>query len=277
MTALKRSSKSPRKRVPASSAPVSSEKTSAPFEQIRHVVLQQPRREPFGERGLADAGVADEHRVVLAPAAEDLHRALQLVGAADQRIELAGRARAPSGSSRRRPADRATVRRRARLARLPRPDAPAVVGRSGAGGGTLLMPCVMYSRTSSRVTPCAASSCAAYDLVCCSVAASTSPDCTSWRPALWTCSTAVCSTRRNASVCSGSFCWPRANCSTDSLQVPVEIVAQLRQVGAAGGEDPLAVRVVRQRVEQVLERQVRVPPRASPRGRRPSARFRELD
>ena len=49
------------------------------LEQIRHVVLQQPRREAFGERGLADARVADEHRVVLAAAAEDLERALELV------------------------------------------------------------------------------------------------------------------------------------------------------------------------------------------------------
>ena len=164
MTALKRSSKSPRKRVPASSAPVSSEKTSAPFEQLGHVVLQQPRREPFGERGLADAGVADEDRIVLAPPAEDLHRALQLVGAADQRIELAGRGRARSGSSRRRRADRAAVA-------PPRSPLPGFgVGRrrrlrdpARCDGGTLLMPCVMYSRTSRRVTPCAASSCAAYD------------------------------------------------------------------------------------------------------------------
>ena len=34
-----------------------------------------------------------------------------------------------------------------------------------------------------------------------------------------------------------------------------------REVGAAGAEDPLAVGVVRQRVEQVLERQVGVAPR----------------
>ena len=45
------------------------------------------------------------------------------------------------------------------------------------------------------------------------------------------------------------------------LEVLVEIAAELRHVGAAGREDPLAVRVVRQRVEQVLERQVRVAPR----------------
>ena len=42
--------------------------------------LQQPRGEPFGERGLADARVADEDGVVLPPPAEDLERALELVG-----------------------------------------------------------------------------------------------------------------------------------------------------------------------------------------------------
>ena len=45
------------------------------------------------------------------------------------------------------------------------------------------------------------------------------------------------------------------------VQVLVEIAPELRQIGAARGEDPLAVRIVRQRVEQVLERQVRVPAR----------------
>ena len=97
MTALKRSSKSPRKRVPASSAPVSSAKTSAPFSALLDVVGEQARRQPFGHRGLADAGVADEHRVVLAAPAQHFDGALQLVGAADQRIEQALRARARSG------------------------------------------------------------------------------------------------------------------------------------------------------------------------------------
>ena len=67
------------------------------LEDRRHVVLQQPLRQAFGQRGLADAGFADEHRVVLAPAAEHFHRPLQLVAAADQRIELAGRGARPTG------------------------------------------------------------------------------------------------------------------------------------------------------------------------------------
>jgi hypothetical protein len=47
--------------------------------------------EAFGERRLADAGVADEHRVVLPPPAEDLERPVQLDGAAHEGIELPGR------------------------------------------------------------------------------------------------------------------------------------------------------------------------------------------
>jgi hypothetical protein len=45
------------------------------------------------------------------------------------------------------------------------------------------------------------------------------------------------------------------------LQVVVQLAPKLRQVRAAGGEDLLAVRVVREGVEQMFQRQVRVPPR----------------
>ena len=45
------------------------------------------------------------------------------------------------------------------------------------------------------------------------------------------------------------------------VQILVEVAAQLRHVGTARGEDPLPLRVVRERVEQVLEREVRVTPR----------------
>ena len=44
------------------------------------------------------------------------------------------------------------------------------------------------------------------------------------------------------------------------LKVLVEIPPQLRHVGAAGREDSLAVGVVRQGVQQVLEREVRMTP-----------------
>ena len=68
---------------------MSSAKTSASVQRLRHVVGEQPRGQPFGHRRLADAGLADKHRIVLAAPAQHFDRALQLVGSADQRIELA--------------------------------------------------------------------------------------------------------------------------------------------------------------------------------------------
>ena len=60
------------------------------LEHLGHVALDDLAREAFGDRGLADAGIADIERVVLRPAAEDLDGAIDLGHAADQRIDLAG-------------------------------------------------------------------------------------------------------------------------------------------------------------------------------------------
>ena len=49
-----------------------------------------PLGEPLDDRGLADPGLADQHRVVLGAALEDLHRAADLVVAADEGVELLG-------------------------------------------------------------------------------------------------------------------------------------------------------------------------------------------
>jgi hypothetical protein len=46
-----------------------------------------------------------------------------------------------------------------------------------------------------------------------------------------------------------------------AVQVLVEIAPQLRQVSAARAEDGFAVRIVGERVQQVLERQVGMTPR----------------
>ncbi len=58
-------------------------------EDLRHVALDDAPRQAFGDRGLADAGLADQQRVVLAPAAQHLDHALDLGLAPDQRIDLA--------------------------------------------------------------------------------------------------------------------------------------------------------------------------------------------
>ena len=45
-------------------------------------------REALDNRGLADARLADQDRIILRPAAEDLNDALGLVFAPDERIEF---------------------------------------------------------------------------------------------------------------------------------------------------------------------------------------------
>ena len=54
-----------------------------------NVGFRQTRRQTLRHRRLAHARIADEHRVVLAPTAEDFDGALQFVGPADERIEQA--------------------------------------------------------------------------------------------------------------------------------------------------------------------------------------------
>ena len=65
-------------------------------QELGHFALVDAAREALGDRGLADAGLADQQRIVLAPAAQHLDHALELERAADQRIGLA--LLAPSGS-----------------------------------------------------------------------------------------------------------------------------------------------------------------------------------
>ena len=56
---------------------------------VRHVAIDDPLRQALGDRGLADAGLADQHRVVLGAPGEHLDHAADLVVAADHRVELA--------------------------------------------------------------------------------------------------------------------------------------------------------------------------------------------
>ena len=56
-------------------------------EEVRHVAVDDLLRQALDDRGLADAGLADEDGVVLGAAAEHLLHALDLVLAPDQRVE----------------------------------------------------------------------------------------------------------------------------------------------------------------------------------------------
>ena len=59
------------------------------LEHLRHLALDDLARQALGDRRLADAGLADIERVVLGAAAQHLDGALDLVLAADQRIDPA--------------------------------------------------------------------------------------------------------------------------------------------------------------------------------------------
>ena len=59
-------------------------------QHLRHVALDDALGQALGDRGLADAGIADIQRVVLGAAAQDLDGPLDLRLAADQRIDLPG-------------------------------------------------------------------------------------------------------------------------------------------------------------------------------------------
>ena len=59
------------------------------LQSLRHIACDDALGEALGDRRLADAGLADQHRVVLRAAREHLDRAPDLLVAADHRVELA--------------------------------------------------------------------------------------------------------------------------------------------------------------------------------------------
>ena len=59
------------------------------LEQLGHLAAGDPLGQALDDGGLAHAGLADQHRVVLRAAREDLHDPLDLGLAADDRVELA--------------------------------------------------------------------------------------------------------------------------------------------------------------------------------------------
>ena len=59
------------------------------LEVLRHVTAHDALRQPLGDGRLTDAGLADQHRVVLRPPRKNLHYASDLFVAANDRVELA--------------------------------------------------------------------------------------------------------------------------------------------------------------------------------------------
>ena len=55
---------------------------------VRHIPVDDALGEALDDRGLADTGLTDEHRVVLGAAGQDLDGLLDLVGPADDRVDV---------------------------------------------------------------------------------------------------------------------------------------------------------------------------------------------
>ena len=73
---------------------MSSETIALVLQPFGHVAAHDALRQPFDDGGLADARLADQHRVVLGAAREHLDDAADLLVAADDRVELALRGEA---------------------------------------------------------------------------------------------------------------------------------------------------------------------------------------
>jgi hypothetical protein len=226
-------------------------------EHVRHVVVEQPCRQAFGHCGFADASLADEHGIVLPPAAEHLDGPLQLLRPADQRIEQA----LPGAIG-----EIQTVRRK-RIARGRRPFfagpgfrlAAAAPRRRLLAGRRRLAHAVrdevehveprdvlrfeQPGRVRLRLLQDRRQDVPGVDL-----GALGALDVEHGR-------------LEDAPERRGLFrlaLVPAPQLLDRRVEVLVELAAQPRQVGAAGGQDALAFTVVRQRVQQMLEREVGV-------------------
>ncbi len=88
-TALRRSSNSPRNLVPATIEPRFDRDQSLVAQLVGNVAFDDALRQTLDNGRLADARLADQHRIVLGSAAQHLHHAANLFIAPDHRIELA--------------------------------------------------------------------------------------------------------------------------------------------------------------------------------------------
>ena len=70
------------------------------LQALRHVAIDDAQRQALDDRRLADAGLADQHRIVLGAARQHLDGAADFLVAADDRIELAVARRLASGRGR---------------------------------------------------------------------------------------------------------------------------------------------------------------------------------
>ena len=88
-TAFSRSSNSPRYLAPATIDADVERDEPLVLQALGHVAVDDAPGQALDDGGLADAGLADQHRVVLGAARQHLDDAADLLVAADDRVDLA--------------------------------------------------------------------------------------------------------------------------------------------------------------------------------------------
>ena len=68
---------------------MSSDEQLLVFQAVRHVAVDDAQRQALDDGGLADARLADQHRIVLGAPRQHLNGAADFLVAADHRVELA--------------------------------------------------------------------------------------------------------------------------------------------------------------------------------------------
>ncbi len=178
-------------------------------EHLRHVALDDPARQALGDGRLADAGIADEQRIVLLPAAQHLDGAQHLRLTADQRIDAAVPRLLVE-------VDAIDVERVGAalllLAALDRRRSSSTprTARGSDMPARLAMPWLMYLTASNRVISCSCRKKAAWLSRSAKMATSTLAPVTSSRPVDCTCTTARWMTRWKPVVgCASPACRAR--------------------------------------------------------------------
>ena len=209
-------------------------------QHVGHLPFVNAQRQPLGQRGLADARLADEQRVVLAAAAQHLDHPLELERAADQRIDLARRgARHQVGGKR---LERIGCgggallaangrRRRIALRRHARSRAAASADRAPAMRRKYAA--WLSSSWSMKTSRLPLSTCFALETAACTIAC--------WM------------TRSKPSVGSGSTVAGAGTGVNARDEHVVQLPAERVQIHAAGREDAARLRLLGDRQQQVLE------------------------
>ena len=218
--------------------------------------LDDLARQALGDGRLADAGIADEQRIVLLAPAQHLDGAQHLRLAADQRVDAAALGLLVE-------VDAVGVERVLRLLLAPRPSprsCSSSTPRTCRGSdmpGRLAMPWLMYWTASKRVISCSCRKKAAWLSRSAKMATSTLAPVTSSRPEDCTCTTARWITRWKPVVG-----WASVDALDEQAgELVVEILGDAARAASsrstdAGAHDRGGIAVVEQRQQQVLERRV---------------------